>query len=219
MRVVENGGHSCPILLLKEKFKIMNKENINLTGRFTIIFGLIMFILGILAGVAVPKYFSKKGGEEFVSPTTQVEQKEQASLRMQDSSQEILQLQAFLATNPENADARVQLGNTYFDSGQWEKAINEYLKALGKNPKDANVRTDLGICYRELGQYDRALEEFKRAAADDRTHVNSRFNAGVVYHFDKKDYKNAKKAWEEYLRVAPSGERTEEVKGYLKQYR
>ena len=182
----------------------------------TIIFGLVMFVLGVLAGIVVPKYFSKKGGEEIVSSEV-TNQGGEGFEQVQDKSQEILQFQSILASNPDNLGARIQLGNAYFDSRQWAKGVEEYKKALEKDPKNADVRTDLGICYRELSDYDKAIEEFKKAAADLPTHLNSRFNLGVVYHFDKRDYMNAKKTWEEYLKLAPSGEKAEEVKGYLKE--
>ncbi|OGL46750.1 MAG: hypothetical protein A2W05_06300 [Candidatus Schekmanbacteria bacterium RBG_16_38_10] len=182
----------------------------------TVIFGLVMFVLGVFAGIVVPKYFSKRGGEEIVSSGV-IEQGGGGFEQIQDKSQEILQLQSILASSPDNQGARIQLGNAYFDSRQWAKGAEEYEKALEKDPKNSDVRTDLGICYRELSDYDKAIEEFKKAANDSPTHLNSRFNLGVVYYFDKRDYMNAKKAWDEYLKLVPSGERAEEVKGYLRE--
>lgn len=182
----------------------------------TVIFGLIMFVLGILAGIVAPKYFSKKGGEEVVSSEV-TEQGGGGFQQVPEKSQEILQLQSILASSPDNLDARIQLGNAYFDSGQWAKGAEEYKKVLEKDPKNPDVRTDLGICYRELKEYDKAIEEFKKATDDSPNHLNSRFNLGVVYHFDKRDYMNAKKTWEEYLKLAPSMEKAEEVKGYLRE--
>ncbi|OGL39328.1 MAG: hypothetical protein A2043_10940 [Candidatus Schekmanbacteria bacterium GWA2_38_9] len=187
---------------------IMKKE--------TVILGLVMFVLGVLAGIVVPKYFSKKGGEEIVSSEFTGQGREEFQ-QVQDKSQEISQLQSILFSSPENLGARIQLGNAYFDTRQWAKAAEEYKKVLEKDSKNSDVRTDLGICYRESGDYDKAIEEFKKAAEDSPNHLNSRFNLGIVYHFDKRDYMNAKKAWEEYLKAAPSGEKSDEVKGFLQQ--
>jgi len=183
----------------------------------TIIFGLFMFILGVIAGIAVPKYFSKDSRNGFNPSEFTGGQGGENLGQLRDYSETILQLQSVLSTNPDNIDVRVQLANAYFDSRQWDKAVDEYSKVLEKNPNNPDVRTDLGICYRELGKFDKAIEEFRKAADEDPKHLNSRFNLGVVYNFDKRDYANAKKAWEDYLEIAPEGEKTEEIKKYLEQ--
>ena len=183
----------------------------------TIFVGIAMLILGFIAGIALPKYFSKDIRNE-VNPSGFTGGQGGEDLgQVRDFSETIVQLQAVLATNPDNIDARIQLANAYFDSRQWDKAVNEYSKVLEKNPNNPDVRTDLGICYREIGDFDKALEEFKKASDEDPKHLNSRFNIGVVYNFDKKDYANAKKAWEDYLKIAPAGEKTDEARRFLEQ--
>jgi cytochrome c-type biogenesis protein CcmH/NrfG len=46
--------------------------------------------------------------------------------------------------NPTNEKAWIELGNSYFDTGQYEKSIQAYRKALEINPNNANVWTDMG---------------------------------------------------------------------------
>ncbi len=83
------------------------------------------------------------------------------------------------------------------------------------DPTNADVRTDLGIMYRRKGEYDRAIAEFKKAGEIDPKHVNSRYNLGIVLLHDKGDFKGAIKAWEEYLKVQPTGPRAENIRNQL----
>jgi tetratricopeptide (TPR) repeat protein len=77
------------------------------------------------------------------------------------------------------------------------------------------VRTDMGIMYRKKRDYDRAIAEFKKAAETDPRHVNSRYNLGIVLLHDKQDIKGAIKAWEDYLRVEPTGPRAENIRNQM----
>ena len=70
----------------------------------------------------------------------------------------------------------------------------------------------MGIMYRKKGDYDRAIAEFKKAAEIDPKHVNSRYNLGIVLLHDKADIEGAIKAWEDYLRVEPTGPRAENIR-------
>lgn len=138
---------------------------------------------------------------------------------LQDTSQIETQYKDVIAKDPKNYDALVSLGHLYFDSGQPEKAIEMYQRALEINPKDANVRTDMGTMYRNLGKFDRAIEEFRRAAVDDPRHEQSRYNLGVTLYNDKKDMKGAANAWEELLKISPNHPNAEGLKQMISQLR
>jgi tetratricopeptide (TPR) repeat protein len=77
----------------------------------------------------------------------------------------------------------------------------------------------MGIMYRRKGDPDRAIAEFKKAAQDDPKHANSRYNMGVVFLHDKGDMKAAIKAWEDYLKVEPSGPRAENIRNQMEKMR
>ena len=77
------------------------------------------------------------------------------------------QLEQAHQANPNDPQITLQLGNTYYDSAQWEKARTMYEIVLPLKPTDPNLLTDLGVTYRSLGQADKALELFERAAKAD----------------------------------------------------
>jgi cytochrome c-type biogenesis protein CcmH/NrfG len=105
--------------------------------------------------------------------------------------------------NPANEKAWIELGNSYFDTGQNEKAIQAYRKALEINPNNANVWTDMGVMYRRSGNSQEAIKSFDKAIEVDPKHEVSRMNKGIVLLHDMNDMEGAIKAWEELLEVNP----------------
>ena len=106
-------------------------------------------------------------------------------------------------SNPANEKAWIELGNSYFDTGQHEKAINAYRKALELNPNNANVWTDMGVMYRRSGNPQEAIRSFDKAIEVDPRHEISRMNKGIVLLHDMNDMEGAIKAWEGLLEVNP----------------
>jgi len=105
--------------------------------------------------------------------------------------------------NPTDAVTRVQLGNTYFDSGRYQEAAEWYEAALKINGKDVNASTDLGIAYYYKNQADKALAQFGRSLDVDPKHAKTLLNVGIVRAFGKQDLKGASEAWQKVLVVAP----------------
>jgi len=169
------------------------------------------FIIGAVSGI---KFYGAQRGETSSSTPQGGPVSPQVKANL---VQEIAQLEEALKRDPENLQALVSLGNAYFDTNQYNKAIETYQKALKIDPKNADVRTDMGIMYRSIKDYDASVREFKQAAKDNPTHVNSRFNLAIVLQNDKKDIPAAVVAWEDFLRVAPTDERAVMAKAQLEQ--
>jgi len=197
------------VLLLSTKAIKMKKETV-------ILVVIIAFLVGFITGATVAILRGTKGVERPVmvqkpqmpTPTPKGPDPIEASSRIQS-------LKDIIKKDPKNLPAWVELGNLYFDSGQPKEAIEAYSKYLTIKPDNPDVRTDMGIMYRALGDFDRAIEEFKKAAQNDPKHVNSRYNIGIVLLHDKGDIKGAIKAWEDYLKVDPKGERAERVRAQM----
>ena len=123
----------------------------------------------------------------------------------QGVEQRITIAKQLVAQNPKDVQAWISLGNDYFDSRQFQPAVDAYANALALDPKNADVLTDQGVMYRELGQYDKALANFLKANEVAPTHMQSLFNAGVVYAYDKKDAKKAEETWLKVIANDKSG--------------
>jgi tetratricopeptide (TPR) repeat protein len=53
--------------------------------------------------------------------------------------------------------------NAYDDKGQYDRAIEDYDRAIELNPDDAAAFNDRGTSYRGMGQYARAIEDYDQA--------------------------------------------------------
>ena len=180
---------------------------------YAFLFMAIAFVAGIVVGVIAAVFYEEK--MPVPPPSIKPSQSSPAPAVTADIQKQISMLQGILKEDPKNLKALVELGNLYFDADQFASAIQFYARALEIEPKNPNVRTDMGIMYRKKGDPDRAIAEFKRAAQDDPKHVNSRYNMGVVLLHDKADIKGAIQAWEEYLKVEPTGPRAENIRNQM----
>jgi cytochrome c-type biogenesis protein CcmH/NrfG len=174
----------------------------------------IAFIAGIVVGVMAAVYYEEKT-PIIPPPVKQSTTSPAPAAPPADLQKQIDTLRSILKDDPKNLNVLIQLGNLYFDAEQFNQAIEAYSKALEIDPKNAAVRTDMGIMYRKKGDYDRAIAEFKKAAEVDPKHVNSRYNLGIVLLHDKQDIKGAIKAWEDYLRVEPTGPRADNIRNQM----
>jgi tetratricopeptide (TPR) repeat protein len=115
-------------------------------------------------------------------------------------------LKAAIEKDRNNVEARVDLGNLYFDAERFPEAIAEYEAALTVDPKHVNASTDLGIAYYYLNQPDRALAQFDRSLAIDARHTKTLLNIGIVRAFGKQDLQGAAAAWQKVIEIAPSSQ-------------
>lgn len=129
---------------------------------------------------------------------------------------EIEGLKAMTAKAPDNAEAWIQLGHIYFDTGQTVEAIHAYEKALSITPDNANVLTDLGVMYRRSKQPQKAVESFDKAVQVEDRHEIARFNKGIVLLHDLNDTPGALAAWQALVDInpnakAPNGQTVKEL--------
>jgi tetratricopeptide (TPR) repeat protein len=88
---------------------------------------------------------------------------------------------------PDDYGTKVNLGNAYFEAGQYEEAEKWYAATLARNADDINVRTDLGLTFllRQPPNLDRAVKEFTRSLEKDPNHAPTLQNLTIA--FTKKD--------------------------------
>lgn len=106
---------------------------------------------------------------------------------------------------PANAQARVDLGNLYFDAERYNDAIKWYAEALKLAPTDVNVSTDLGVSYYYINQPDQALKQFDESLKIDPKHTKTLLNMGIVRAFGKQDLAGAEQAWQQVMQLDPTG--------------
>ena len=77
-------------------------------------------------------------------------------------------------------------GDKYYQAGDIDKAIDEFLLALELDKDNVNVHNSLGVCYGIKGDMDKALNEFETAAGLDPKEIMPVYNAGYVHFLNKK---------------------------------
>ena len=170
----------------------------------------IAMVLGFVLGVVVTVYKSKGGlpvasaPQTMPPPSTPVPQTAEKPGPSVETATRIFELEKQAAQDPKNAETWFQLGNLYFDTDNFQKAIDAYQKSLALKPDNADVWTDMGVMYRRSGNPAEAIKAFDKAIAIDPGHEVSRFNKGIVLMHDMNDIAGAVQAWEELIAVNPA---------------
>ncbi len=175
-----------------------------------LIYVVIALVIGVLVGVIYSNWKSDTAPQAAAPGTSSA-----PPAPVVNYQQQITTLEGIVKTDPENHNAWVQLGNSYFGADQPMKAIEAYDKALELQPDDPNVITDQGVMYRRLGWFDRAIANFRRAAELAPGHPQSRYNLGVVYRYDLADFPKAIAAWEDFLAVSPNGQGADRIRAEI----
>jgi tetratricopeptide (TPR) repeat protein len=84
------------------------------------------------------------------------------------------------------ASSYFSLGNVYLKKGNFERALEEYNKALEKEPYPGRVYLNKGIIYFRLGDYQRAEQEFLKELEVDPMDERSYNNLSVLYRLQGK---------------------------------
>ncbi len=170
------------------------------------IVAVVMLVAGFIAGVIFTTYRQVEAEKSLTDTCANKNisaQTDPSQAQMKNAMAELQLLEKDSKLHPENAEIFIQIGNTCFDAGMYEKAIDAYEKALKIGPDNANVQTDLGVMYRRMKKPEEAVKAFQKAAQIDPSHEMSRFNLGVVLMHDLGDMTRAIEAWEELVKINP----------------
>jgi len=174
---------------------------------------ILVFVAGFVAGVL----FSAWKLENVTGRTPAAPQEARDQDVQEEFRNRIAGIEKMLAVNPNNPEALTQLGNDYFDTGNFAKAVEAYQKTLQLTPDRADVWTDLGVSYRRLNNPTEAVKAFRKAQEIDSTSPASLFNLGLVLRDDLKDSEGALQAWEKFLTQFPDSPHAVMVRPWVKQ--
>jgi tetratricopeptide (TPR) repeat protein len=83
--------------------------------------------------------------------------------------------------SPDGALPRLQLGIAHAETGDLERALEQYRIALEINPEFSAVYNNIGLIYSGTGRPDRAIEHFREALRLTPSSFAARNNLGVAY--------------------------------------
>jgi len=120
------------------------------------------------------------------------------------------QLDPFLKGKLANKHAEV--GDLYRGVGVYDRAVEEFQKALELAPNFYDIRNRLGICLRELGKKKESLKEFQKIAKEKPSYMEAQVQLGVT-HYSLGQKKEARQVWNKLAGINPKHEL---VRMYLK---
>jgi tetratricopeptide (TPR) repeat protein len=85
----------------------------------------------------------------------------EAQARLRDEAR--MAYQQALKVDPGNLDAARSLGKLYTKTGDLERALDTYKKAMAKHPKDAELWYDLGLCHNRRKDFAESVRCFNEA--------------------------------------------------------
>jgi tetratricopeptide (TPR) repeat protein len=110
---------------------------------------------------------------------------------------EIERLIEIIESNPDDAEAYYNRGIAYYDIKDYNKAINDYSKAIELNPDDAKTYFYRGNAYGRIEDYDKAINDFSKAIELNPDYAEAYNNRGNAYN----KIKNYNKAINDYSKA------------------
>ncbi len=140
------------------------------------------------------------------------------SLQMGKLSDAVDNFKKFLEMQPKNFRARFALGNAYAQGKLYDKAREEYEKAAELNPDYIFPFINLATVYLQIGKYDEAIEVYEKILSQRGGKIAGvHKNLGMVYYQHKQDAANAKRHFEESLRLEPNQPQASVLRNIIEQ--
>jgi Flp pilus assembly protein TadD len=107
------------------------------------------------------------------------------------------------------------LGGTYFKKGDFDSALQHFKQALMLNPGDARACNNVATTYDRLGKHEKAKDFYLRTIKIDWKYPLPYRNLGVLYatHLGKPEL--ARRFWNRFLELVPSGPEAEAVRSEM----
>ena len=83
--------------------------------------------------------------------------------------------------DPSSAEAQFELGNAYYQAGQWNLAVETYQKVIGTDPDFQAAYANLGATYYQLLQFKLAASQYEKALELNPKDGESAYNLGAIY--------------------------------------
>jgi len=184
--------------------------------RFSILSNLLSGVFGILVGFVVayfmyetisPRQTARMPAEQAAAQAAGAGAATppggQAAPGADERRAAVAQTESFLAANPDNPQAWLQLAQLSYDLEDWGRAVEAYRRYLELAPADPNVLSELGVSLRGVGRTEEAIAAFDLAQEMAPQHWQSRYNEALVLAFDMGRFEDAEAVIEELRELQP----------------
>ena len=108
--------------------------------------------------------------------------------------------------NERAADEYFKRGQEALNTGQQEKAVEFFERALNENPDHESACFNLALLYDRRAEDAKAIELYERICTSPPVHLNALINLALLYE-DNNHYDEAHRCLDAVLRTAPNHER------------
>lgn len=162
-----------------------------------------VFLIGLL--VALAAFVFSVGPRSWFEPqTAEPEMPEIGEVPTNDPHTEIAMLEKMWQDHPDHAPIALQLGNLYYDDGQYNEAIKFYREFLKSDTSASGyeVRLDLARALFQLRRSDEAKGEIENLLKVHPDHPSALYNLGAM-EANLGNFAAAKTAWERLIQTHP----------------
>lgn len=106
------------------------------------------------------------------------------------------------------------MGWSYYNMNDLQKAIESYTKAVSSNPAYAQGWYSMGLAYEKMGDSKQAIESYEKAVGVFPQYLDAWFNMGMAL-VKAKNRPAAVKAFEKVVEIAPASDKAQSAKEYM----
>jgi len=188
------------LFLRKSRKKNKLQRGIFITITILIAVGLVVPLAGL---------FQQTGGNPAETPMQSA----------QSLEEEITDLEARVAENPEDTDLLMELAETSLYAGKPEKSIATYGKVLAAEPENSRARINIATVYYYSSNYEQATEHLQELLKNEPDNKSAHYLYGVVLATGKKDYAAGIEEMEKFIALTGEGPDVERAKQAIKEWK
>jgi len=107
------------------------------------------------------------------------------------------------STSSSTAQDFINSGNTYYDKGDYDRAIVDYTQAIKLDPNYNDAYYNRGNAYFDKGDYNRAIVDYTQVIKLDPNNDDAYYNRGNTY-YNKRDYNRAIADYTQAININPN---------------
>jgi tetratricopeptide (TPR) repeat protein len=172
-------------IIVVEKLEFPNRRGITpslqntLFPNFSRYCFLVLFTLTLVPGFGCSRVSVKKPSEDVEKRTCDL--RADTAMRLEAYETSIKLHHNFIEKKPENELALYHLGFSYAQTGNYQKEIFYYEKAIAFGFKEDQVFFNLGMALGEVNQLEKAIDAFKEGLALNPVSADNYFGLGLTY--------------------------------------
>jgi tetratricopeptide (TPR) repeat protein len=131
-------------------------------------------------------------------------------------TERVAELMKSAQEDPSNAETLFELGETFFQAGEWQSSLDWFTELIEVEPKNVHALTDIGTDQYNLGNVEEAKASWLKVLEIDQNDPQIHYNLGFLYaNAEPQDLDAAVREWSTVIDLAPDSDLAQTVKLHL----